>query len=254
MFLVVVADVDVGAKPDHAPVRCDRFVEDTQDRGFAGPVVADQSHVFAASDLEGDPGKQSFVTVGFGEVLDGENFAPALDAGGKSQVHIVTQFYRFLDDLRTLQHLLAALRTPYGFFAVEPAELFDDFFLVADLRLVVHVSVVLLLPERFLALGIYGIIASEERALSVLDLNDLCDGPVKEIAVVRDDEHCSFIVHQIGLEPADAVHVEMVGGLVEHKKVRLLKQEFTQGDSCFLPSGERGYFLFEFRGRKAEAF
>ena len=70
VLLVVVTDVDVSTQPDHSPVRSNDFIEDTQDRGLAGPVVADQRHVFTAADLEGDAGEQLFITVGFGQVLE----------------------------------------------------------------------------------------------------------------------------------------------------------------------------------------
>ena len=138
VFLVVVADVDIGPETDHARVGGDHFIEDPKDRGFSGAVVADQRHVFAAPDLERDAGKQFFVPVGFGEVIDGEHFSSALNAGRKDQVHVVAQLHRFLQDLRALEDFLAALGALYGFLAVKAAELLDHFLLVADLRLVVR--------------------------------------------------------------------------------------------------------------------
>ena len=63
MLLVVVADVNICPQTDHALVRRDLLVEDTQDRGLSGAVVSDQGDVFPPTDLEGEAGEKCLFTV-----------------------------------------------------------------------------------------------------------------------------------------------------------------------------------------------
>ena len=95
-------------------------------------------------------------------------------------MHVIAQFYRLFEDFRFLEHFLAALRAADGFLAIEAPKLLDDFLLVTDLGLIIHIGVVLLLPQSFFALGVNGIIAAEHRAAAVLEFDDLADGPVEK--------------------------------------------------------------------------
>ncbi len=69
----------------------------------------------------------------------------------------------------------------------------------------------------------------------VPDLDDLVDGDVEEVAVVRDEDVSVGIGAQIVLEPVAGFEVEMVRRLVEQKQAGLLQQQFGEGDA-HLPS------------------
>ena len=42
------------------------------------------------------------------------------------------------------------------------------------------------------------------------------------------------VVHQIGFQPRDGFHVEVVGWLVQKDDIRFGEQELTEGDARFL--------------------
>ena len=169
-------------------------------------------------------------------------------------MHVVAQFHRFFKDFRFLEHFFAALSAPDRLLAVEAPEFLDDLLLVADLGLVIHIGVVLLLTQRFFALGVSGIIAPEHHAAAVLKLDDLADGPVEKVAVMGDDQYSAFIIHKVCLEPADTVHIQMVRGLVQNQQVRLLQKKFAQRHTGLLSAGESGHLLVQIHRGKAETF
>ena len=72
----------------------------------------------------------------------------------------------------------------------------------------------------------------------VPDFDDLVDGNVQEIAVVRDQHEGVWIVLQILFQPVARFEIEMVGGLVEQQQVRFLQQEFGQRDAHLPTAGE----------------
>ena len=102
---------------------------------------------------------------------------------------------------------------------------------------------VLLFPQRFFALRVDGIVPVKLHAFAVFQLQDLRDRAVEKIAVMGDDENSALVVGQISLQPADTVHVEMVGGLVEHDQVGLLDKKFTERHTRALSAGECRYLL-----------
>ena len=57
---------------------------------------------------------------------------------------------------------------------------------------------------------------------------------VQKIAVVGDDDDRPGVVHQIGFQPRDGFHVQVVGRLVQKDDVRFGEQELTEGDARFL--------------------
>ena len=253
VFLVVVADMHVGPQADHAVVRGNDLIEDAQDRGFARSVVSDQRDVLTAADLKGNTGKEVLTAIGLGQILHTEYFPAALDAGREDEVHIILNIDWLFEDFRLLEHLLAALCAPDRFLAVKAAQLFDDLLLVADLRLIVEIGVVLLFAQCLFALRIDGIVALKEHGLSVFQLQDLGDRAVKEIAVVGDHEHSAPVVHEVGFQPPDAVHIQVIGGLVEHDQIGLLHQELSERDPRLLSTGERRDALLIFFRRKAKS-
>ena len=83
-----------------------------------------------------------------------------------------------------------------------------------DLLLLIQVLLHLGVSLRLFLFGIPAVIAEKSLAVAVLDLNDLGDHPVKEVPVVGDNEHSAPVVAKEGLQPADGVHIQMIGRLV----------------------------------------
>ena len=81
--------------------------------------------------------------------------------------------------------------------------------------------------EHFFFLGVICIIAHESGKLAKFNLDDFCYNPVQEIPVMGHDEHSSGIVEQIGFQPGDGVHIEVVGGLVQKDEIWMGEQKFS---------------------------
>ena len=74
----------------------------------------------------------------------------------------------------------------------------------------------------------------------LIDLDDLGDDPVQEIPVMGYDEHSSGIIEQIGFQPGDGIHIQVVGGLVQKDDIRMGKQKLSQSHTGLLAAGKRG--------------
>ena len=72
----------------------------------------------------------------------------------------------------------------------------------------------------------------------VPDLDDLVDGHVEKIAVVRNQHEGVGIVAEILFQPVARFEIEMVGRLVEQQQVRLLQQQLGQRDAHLPAAGK----------------
>ena len=167
-------------------------------------------------------------------------------------MHIVPDINGLLQDFCLAEQLLAALRALDRFLAIEAPELFDDLLLMADDGLIVHIGVVLLLAKCLFAFCIDGIVSVKEHAFSVFQFQDLRDGAVQKIPVMGHDEDGPLVVHEVSLQPSDAVHVQVVGRFVEHDQLGALKQELSQCDPGLLASGEGRDGLIQLLGSETE--
>lgn len=48
---------------------------------------------------------------------------------------------------------------------------------------------------------------------------------------MADHHQRNLLLEQVPLKPLDRLHVEMVGGLIQQKQIRLLKKDLAQGDA-----------------------
>ena len=76
-------------------------------------------------------------------------------------------------------------------------------------------------------------------ALSLED-EDVVDHLIHEVAVVADDDDASSEILQVFLEDLQGDDVEVVGGLVENKEVRVAHQHGTEVEPSSLASTELG--------------
>ena len=166
-------------------------------------------------------------------------------------VRRLEQLVRGGDALHALERLDPALRLArLGGLGAEAA---DVVFHVRDVALLL-VEHRLLLQQALAALALeVGIAAGVEVELLLLDVGDVGDAGVEELAVVRDQEQRAAIVAQPGLEPDHRVEVEVVGGLVEQQQVRAAHQRLRQVQAHAPATGEVRHRALDVRLQEAEA-
>ena len=82
------------------------------------------------------------------------------------------------------------------------------------------------------------VVAGIEPETLVPDFDDLVDGNVEEVAIVRDQHEGVRIILQIFFQPVAGFKVEMVRGLVEQQEVGFLQQQLGQGEAHLPAAGE----------------
>ena len=240
LLLIIITDMDIGTQADVAGVLPQDPVQDLENGCLAGAVIPDQGYMLSPADMEPQSGKQLMAAEGFTEPLHSQDFTAAADAGSELQMHVIAQNERLFDDFHFVEHLFPAFGAFDGFFAVKLTELRDDLFLMADLGLIVQPGAALLVTERLFFLRVSRIITGKKGGGGIFDLDDLCDRPVQEIAVMGDDEDSAAVIGEVGLQPADAAKVQMVGRLIEHDHVRLSEKEPGESHPGLLAAGESG--------------
>ncbi len=88
---------------------------------------------------------------------------------------------------------------------------------------------------------------------AIPDLDDLVDGHVQEIAVVRNQHESERVVAKIFFQPVARFEVEVIGRLVEQQQIRLFEQQLGQRDAHLPAAGKFLGSAMPLRVRKAEA-
>ena len=103
-----------------------------------------------------------------------------------------------------------------------------------DFTLLVQIGLVLGIAKHGLLKGVGGIIAIVHAHLSGFDLHDFGNHLIQEITVVGNDKYGSWIVEKIGFQPGNALHIQMVGRLIQKQDVRLGNQKLAKSHTGFL--------------------
>jgi hypothetical protein len=82
------------------------------------------------------------------------------------------------------------------------------------------------------------VVAGVDRDLATVDLGDLTDHTVHELAVVRRHQQRTGARLEETFEPDDRFDVEMVGGLVHQQHVRRPQQHPRHRDAHLPPAGQ----------------
>ena len=61
---------------------------------------------------------------------------------------------------------------------------------------------------------------------------------IKEVTVVGNTDHCTFVLLQVLLEPVDRLCVQVVGRLIKQQHIRLLQEETTECHTTAFTSRE----------------
>jgi len=163
------------------------------------------------------------VPVGEVDVLEGDDLLPAGGRLGEADADGLFGAEGGFDPLHAVELLL--LRLGLGSLGGLGAEAGDEALELLHLALLGAVGgelagvagggfleVVVVVP----AVGVHPVVA---------DLEDLADDRVEEGAVVADEQEGAAVPAEVALEPAEALEVEVVGGLVEEEQVRLGGEE-----------------------------
>ncbi len=89
VLLIVIAYMDIGAQAKISLIGREQLIEDLKDRGLAGAVITDESHMFPPANGKSKPTEEFFISEGFCQILHMQNFPAALDAGGQGKAHVV---------------------------------------------------------------------------------------------------------------------------------------------------------------------
>ncbi len=145
---------------------------------------------------------------------------------GKLEFDFLLVRHRRLDFFHALDLLELALGLG-GLGVLGPKPL-DKFHHVRDFALLVLVGRRQLRLRRLALRQVILIIAAVADQFAVANLQNMRDKLVEEIAVVRNHQNRARISPQIFLEPLQRFQVEMIGRLVQHQQVRLLRQQPRQ--------------------------
>ena len=209
--------------------------EHADQRGFACAVHADERDAVAAVDGEVDALEHLLGTVVLREIAD-LDYGTA--GGGRLREGEVNDrlFLRQLDALDLVEFLDAALHLLRLGGLI--AEAVDEGLKVLDVLALVAVGRFELRAALLLLLQIALVVAVIDVQRLVPYLDDLGDGDVEEVAVVRDEDVAVGIAVQVVLEPVARLKVEMVGRLVEQQQARLCQQQLGQRDAHLPAAGK----------------
>ena len=98
-----------------------------------------------------------------------------------------------------------------------------------------------------------GVGALVERQLAAIEVQDLVDRGVEQVAVMADDDHGARIVRQMILEPQRAFEIEIVGGLVQQQQIGRGEQRRGERDPHAPAAGKFRTRTRLVGGRKSEA-
>ena len=82
-----------------------------------------------------------------------------------------------------------------------------------------------------------GVVAEVTAGDAAFGGHDLVADPIQEGAVVTDHDKGRALFHQVALQPLDRLHIQVVGRLIQQQQVRVLQQDFSQGDAHLPAAG-----------------
>ena len=252
LLLVIIAHVHIGAEENLPAVRLLQAADQVQQGGLAHAVWADHRHPVAGAQMQVQPGKQCPAAEALFQIFHHQHVVAAAPPGAEGKAHLL-----FADGLfhpfDFVQLLFPAFRGPDGAFGVIHAIAGDDGLLPGDFRLL---HFIFLQPPLQIGLALLGELIVI--ALVLIDaphahLGHAVAHAVHEIPVVGDDHDAAPIFPQGILQPLGGGQIQMVGGLVQHQKLRLGQQKPRQAQPGLFAAGEQRRLLAALIVGKAQA-
>ena len=238
VFLIIVSDLNLGTQGKASCISIHNSIENLQNCGLTSTIVANQGNTLPTFDFKINICKQSLSWESLGKSFYSKYIISTDKTWFQGNTHLVINFNWFLNALDLVQHFYTALSTLNGFLTVKGAELGDNSLLMFDLSLLVQVSLVLGVTQLRFFQGISGIVAFVHSHLGSLDLHDLGNYLVQKITVMGNDKYSARVVEKIGLKPCNALHIQMVGRLVQKENIRFGNQKLAKCNPGFLTSGK----------------
>ena len=240
MILGEEVDEGVVAEPDVAGGGLFLPAEEADEGGFAGAIGPDEGDAVASVDGEADvfeDGLHGAIGAGvdLGEVYGLDDGATA--GRGLRDLEVDRGlFFGYLNALDLFELLDAGLDLlGLGGLVAEPV---DEGFEVVDAVALVFVGAEELSAALFLFSDVLLIVAVVEVGALVPELDGFVDRDVEEVAIVRDEDEAVGVVIEVFLEPVAGFEVEVVGGLIQEQKRRLLQEQFGERDAHLPATGE----------------
>ena len=241
-LLCEVAHLEARAQPDLAGVRSKHAGNHSQQRGLPRPVSAHHAPALAAPDRHAEPVVDDAVSVRLRNVLEHGNLIARPWRLAEIEPND-TPFLGQLDLFDLLERLDTALDLRR--FGGMGREALDEALLLGQHRLLPRVrSFAIGFPDRALAL-VEVVVARIDRDLAAVDLRDLGDDAIHELAVVRRHEQRTGSRLQIGLEPDDRFDVEMVGRLVHQQDVGRAEEDAGHRHAHLPPTREQPHIAID---------
>src|SRR5262245_23136031 len=232
-MLVVVADLGEVAALDNALVRVLVAQQDAQERRLAAAVGAQDAEALAARQGKIQMTEQRAV-VCLAEVLCFQHDVAGAAYG--TEVHPWRLDHRrALDALQAVKRLLSRCRLLVQLPIVDATDvllLLLDVLALCLVRLQLEVEALLPQPPVLLE------VARIRRDPASVQLEDLVDDAVEEVAVVTDDQHALGLSGEVVLQPACRVDVEVIARLVEQHDIGGGQQQFGEHQPALLPAAE----------------
>ena len=197
--------------------------EDPQQRRLAAAVGADDADPLTARDDELDVEQDRIVAVAGVDALEREHALAAARAAAQRERHLAPLEHRAVDLLHAVDlHLLHARLLGGALIDadVRPvAEAPHGLLEARDLLLLGYVHLPLALELELPRDDVGAVVARPHADLALVELGDLRDRRVEQVAVVADHHDRAVEVVQQRAEPLAARHVEVRLGLVEQQHV-----------------------------------
>jgi hypothetical protein len=225
--------------------------QEFRERRFAVAVGPDQRDAVVIIDAQVEPAQHRNVAVADRHVVESDDWRRQrfCRRGYLDRAHGIVDDGR--NRLQSCQQLEPRLRLAClgGLGAEARHESFDPLALGLLLLGALEIERLLLAPLASEA----GIVAAVKRELAALEVQDVADGAVEQVAVVADHHDGVRIAREIILQPQRPFQVEIVGRLVQQQKIGLGEEERGERDPHAPAAGERRARPLLLFGREAEA-
>ena len=243
LVLGEIADADRRPDPDLAFGRLELADDGLQEHALAGAVRADEADALAVHDRQLDVGQHDVLAELDADVAELEDPPAAALVRVQSQRDLPPFEHRPLHLLHPVDlPLLVARLLDVALVddSVRPVlEAADRRFQTLDLLLLGHVLLPLPLELELAGERVRGVVAGPEPDPAAVELGDLADRLVEQVAVVRDRDGGAVERREQALEQGATDRVEVCLRLVEQEHVGILGQAGCERDQLPLPAGER---------------
>ena len=234
--LVHISHLHGGANDDFARVRLLATCNQLEQRGFTGPVGADDADDGASRDVHAQVVDQDAITKRLGDVLELD------DLGAQAVGHRNEDFLRFIALLVfEIAQFLEAGNTCLALGLAALGVLAHPFqFLLQGLG-AGFFTLLFRLQTGLLLVQPGAVVALVRNAVTTVQLQNPLGGVVQEVAIVGDGHHGAGEAVQELFQPVHRLSVQVVGGFVEQQHVRLGQQQAAQRNAALFTAGEHAY-------------